>query len=330
MCSNLHCNAQDVHYSQHWASPLYANPAQTGYFNGDWRLAGIYRNQWKAISGKAYNSAGLSYDRQDFYYSEQFNSGILVIADHSGTSPITRTKAYLSGSYLKKINGHTLAFGVQPGVVNLTTDLSSTSYDSQYELGNSDGVFNTNLSNGEGTLEQSHTYFDLNAGALWSKKLGENWRPTVGITLQHLTMPNESLLGNKSSATRVPIKTLFQCSAEYYFNQTFTLIPRGMYSTQRGATEMIIGGNAEMKLMHNVFKSVYIGSHFRYGMAQNYDASIWLIGTKFMNFDLAASYDINVSALSEATSNRGAVEISLIYISGSTKPTKIKIPCDRL
>ncbi len=328
--SNLRSNAQDIHYSQHWASPLYANPAQTGYFSGDWRLAGIYRNQWKAISGKAYNSAGISYDRQDFYYSEQINSGILVVADHSGTDPITRTKAYLTASYLKKLNGHTFAFGIQPGIVNLSTDLSSINYDSQYDLGNPNGVFNSNLSNNEGTLESSNTNFDLNAGVLWSKKVNAKWRPQVGLSMHHLTVPNESLTGIKSSDTRVPLKTMLHVGAEYYLNSVFTLCPKGMYSMQRGAREMIVGGNAEMRLQNNVIKSVYAGSHFRYGMAQNYDASIWLIGTKFLNFDAAVSYDINVSALSEATSNRGALEISLIYISGSTKPTKIKIPCDRL
>lgn len=327
---SFHAQSQDIHFSQHWASPLFANPAQTGYFSGDWRLAGIYRNQWKAISGKAYNSAGISYDRQDFYYSEQINSGILMLVDHSGTEPITRTKAYLTGSYLKNINGHIIAMGVQPGVVNISTDLSSISYDSQYDLGNQNGVFNPGISNNEGTLDDSKTYFDLNLGALWTKKIAPKWRPMVGITLQHLTMPNESLVGNKSRASNVPLKTLVQISADYYVTPVLTVIPKAMYSKQRGATEMILGGNAEVALQHDVIKSVYAGTHFRYGMAQNYDASIWLIGTKFLNFDLAASYDINVSALSEATSNRGALELSLIYISGSTKPTKIKIPCDRL
>ena len=40
-------NAQDIHFSQFYASPLTLNPAMTGFVNGDCRAGVIYRNQWK-------------------------------------------------------------------------------------------------------------------------------------------------------------------------------------------------------------------------------------------------------------------------------------------
>ena len=42
-------NAQDIHYSQFFASPFLLNPANAGFINCDYRLTGIYKNQWTGI-----------------------------------------------------------------------------------------------------------------------------------------------------------------------------------------------------------------------------------------------------------------------------------------
>ena len=42
--------AQDPAFSQFFASPLSLNPALTGKFNGIFRVAGNYRNQWPQIN----------------------------------------------------------------------------------------------------------------------------------------------------------------------------------------------------------------------------------------------------------------------------------------
>ncbi|MES1226414.1 MAG: type IX secretion system membrane protein PorP/SprF, partial [Bacteroidota bacterium] len=41
--------AQDPNFSQFFASPLTLNPALTGKFDGVYRVAGNYRNQWPTI-----------------------------------------------------------------------------------------------------------------------------------------------------------------------------------------------------------------------------------------------------------------------------------------
>ena len=43
-------NAQDPNFSQFFASPLTLNPAMTGLFDGTFRVAGNYRNQWPTIN----------------------------------------------------------------------------------------------------------------------------------------------------------------------------------------------------------------------------------------------------------------------------------------
>ena len=51
--------AQDIHYTQFYASPLNLNPAAAGSFNGDYRFAANYRNQRSSL-GTPYTTMSLS------------------------------------------------------------------------------------------------------------------------------------------------------------------------------------------------------------------------------------------------------------------------------
>jgi hypothetical protein len=53
--------AQDPNFSQFFASPLTLNPALTGKFDGVYRFAANYRNQWPTISN-AYTTMTASID----------------------------------------------------------------------------------------------------------------------------------------------------------------------------------------------------------------------------------------------------------------------------
>jgi hypothetical protein len=50
LISVLSLKAQDPNFSQFFASPLTLNPALTGKFDGVFRIAGNYRNQWPTIN----------------------------------------------------------------------------------------------------------------------------------------------------------------------------------------------------------------------------------------------------------------------------------------
>jgi type IX secretion system PorP/SprF family membrane protein len=57
---DLKLNAQDMHFTQFYASPLYLNPAFTGA-NVCSRATLVYRNQWPGIN-RAYRSYLFSMD----------------------------------------------------------------------------------------------------------------------------------------------------------------------------------------------------------------------------------------------------------------------------
>ena len=48
--------AQDAHLSMYDAAPLFLNAGLTGVFDGNWRLHGQYRTQWKSVNYNPYTS----------------------------------------------------------------------------------------------------------------------------------------------------------------------------------------------------------------------------------------------------------------------------------
>src|SRR5829696_7497397 len=79
--------AQDPNFSQFFASPLTLNPALTGKFDGVYRVAGNYRNQWPTINN-AFTTATVSLDasilRSSIPEYDQFGFGIMAFSDKSG------------------------------------------------------------------------------------------------------------------------------------------------------------------------------------------------------------------------------------------------------
>src|SRR5687767_10858457 len=51
----------DPHFSQYYAFPLWLNPGMAGVMDGDFRVSGIYRNQWNNVM-TPFTTSGLSAD----------------------------------------------------------------------------------------------------------------------------------------------------------------------------------------------------------------------------------------------------------------------------
>src|ERR1044071_9081282 len=83
--------AQDPNFSQFFASPITLNPALTGKFDGVYRFAANYRNQWPTINN-AYTTATASFDmgilKDRIPDYDQFGIGIMGFTDRAGEGGI--------------------------------------------------------------------------------------------------------------------------------------------------------------------------------------------------------------------------------------------------
>ena len=98
--------AQDPNFSQFFASPLTLNPAMTGKFDGVYRIAGNYRNQWPTINN-AFTTYTASIDfgvmKNRIPEIDQFGVGILAFSDKSGNG-ILQNNSFAVSMYCWLVN----------------------------------------------------------------------------------------------------------------------------------------------------------------------------------------------------------------------------------
>ncbi len=318
----LKVNSQDIHFSQFYYSPYQLNPANTGHFDGDWRIANIYRTQWGAVS-KPFNTIGIGIDKQIRYYSQHFGAGIYFLNDQSGGANLTANKIMLALAYHTRWQAYKIHGGIQLGFVHKKYG-SNISFPSQFDWGT--GQFNAELPNNESNLQDHLSYLDVNVGLIVSRKMGA-FEPEFGYSVSHINNPTEQFSNVKS---RLPLRHTWHAEVRTELSEKFFAIPRILIMNHKRAGDMVLGVNLGYYLPKNNFyaQSLFFGPHLRTVLSTT-DALIFALGLNFKNMDIGVSYDINVSSLSKASSHRGALEFTLIYRTRSSHPKTIAIPCNR-
>ncbi|MEN9002702.1 MAG: type IX secretion system membrane protein PorP/SprF, partial [Flavobacteriales bacterium] len=96
--ASLTSQAQDIHFSQFYNSPLNLNPALAGNFDGNYRFAGNYRNQWNSVT-IPFATFSMSADAKDVMGKKNVGAGIIFNNDNTGDSRFRTTVLNVVGSY---------------------------------------------------------------------------------------------------------------------------------------------------------------------------------------------------------------------------------------
>jgi type IX secretion system PorP/SprF family membrane protein len=291
--------AQDIQFSQFFASSMYLNPAFTGN-TIQHRWIGIYRNQWPSIPG-AFVSYSFSYDN----HLSKLNSGVglIVTQDKAGSGGLRFTNVGGLYSYYFQVNRNlTVRFGTKLSYTFRNYDQSKLRFQDQIITGSPATIEKLN----EGT-----SYPDFNVGTIiYSHKY---W---FGFAFDHINRPDQSFL---SQETNLPIKWSIHGGYKFTLNEgdakgkggTY-LSPSINYKAQEKWDQLDIGASINKNAL--TFGLAYRGIPFfkRYkpGFANN-DAIILLVGVQANNLKIGYSYDITISKLGGNTG--GAHEISITY-----------------
>ena len=316
--------AQDIHFSMADMSPLTLNPANTGMFEGDWRFASNYRNQWKAI-GQPLETLAASYDAQIHSLPKNFSAGIVFVGDRSGGLNLLVSKILLSVGSKFKFNSNTISIGLQGGYVMKRYSILGMTLPGQFNMDT--GQFDSSLPSGEDGLTERLGYLDINLGAVYQRTIDKGLI-TFGASAFHVNMPNESFFGRRN---RLPIRPLIHASLEYEIKPQWFIRPSVISMFHSKAQEILAVTHIGYRPISNAdnIQAIYMGVEMRTGVNRNGDAFVVLAGMDFNKVKVAISYDVNYSGLQAATNNRGAVEMSLIFVSPSSKPAQLTLPCDR-
>jgi type IX secretion system PorP/SprF family membrane protein len=308
-------SAQDIHFSQFYASPLTLNPAMTGVINGCYRGGLMYRSQWSAFMGEVpYVTMEASGDMrmlQGKLLGDDFvGAGLRFYTDKSGDAGFSVNDIMVSGSYHKMLTeNHQLGFGLQLGYVEKSLDFSDLVFPQQY---GDEGFDPDNPNPGEALDNNSVQFFDMNTGLYWMGRFTDQISGFGGFSMFHLTSPDESFL--KQDA-QLPRRYVVHGGSRILFSDNFSAIPNFIFMYQGDAKELNFGSSVEYGYPNNrnTNGSLSLGAWFRH--SGNRDALIFAGGLGYKDFKFGVSYDITVSALQPQVQNGtvSALEFSLTY-----------------
>lgn len=318
--------AQDPHFTQFFASPLTLNPAFTGYFSGDLRLAGNYRSQWRSIASP-YITGTMSADfgilKNTISYTDTWGVGILALYDKTGAGALTSNYVGLSTAYHKGLDvegNHTLGLGIQAAWVQKRIDQSKLQFENQI----GDNGYDPALPSNENIVTPNISYLDYNVGLLYSGLVGESSNIYMGVSYYHFTQPTETFMGQDNN--RLSYRYTIHGGGSFPVNGSNRIHISAHYMRQNQATETTLGGAYGFMLndMQDAPTVFYLGAWYRLKDAVNP-----YLGLEFSSFKVGLSYDLNVSTLKPASNYRGGMELSVIYIRTKNENNKNRTLCPK-
>ena len=317
--------AQDPNFSQFFASPLTLNPALTGKFDGLYRVAGNYRNQWPTINN-AFVTKTASIDfgilRNRVPDIDQFGVGLMGFTDRAGDGVLVSNYLGLSIAYHKGLdeNGyHQIGAGFQGTYMDKRLDVSKVYFEDQLTPYGFTGVTSESFSQSQVKL----SYFDLNAGVLYNGSTNGYNNFYIGASMYHINRPKETFQqGNFLLNARTTIQAGGKIPVGPYNYVHFA----ANHSRQAQAHNTVVGAAFALNVNGDEENptNIYAGAWYRFD-----DSMIPYIGLEFGEFRFGASYDVNTSSLKPHSNLRGGTEISLIYIKKPNDPNAKKLNCPK-
>lgn len=281
--SQLHIiHAQDAIFSQHFASPLYLNPAFAGS-GADSRIVLNYRNQPYPSLG-TFSTINVSYDID--IRSINSGLGLLVTSDHRGGLLMNNNINAIYAYHLQAGENLYINFGAQAGYYRNDLDWGSLTFADPNEPP-PDDTWNHAADFAAGIMVFSDWYYG-------------------GIAAHHLSQPQISLYGNY----QLPIK--YTAHFGMYLEPSdrrrsntmsfdYFLSPNIIFQNQGDAYRINYGFYAGIE-------DFMAGVWYRQDLI-NPGALIFLLGISANNYRIGYSYDYSLSGYSSP--RHGAHEISL-------------------
>ena len=299
--------AQDLHFTQFFNSPLTTNPANTGFIpDADYRIGGHYRNQFSNIMSVPYKTTSIFADAQlfrDRLETGWLGIGGVVLSDVAGSGSLRSTKVYGSVAYHQQLgNSSLLSAGFNVGWANKRIDQSKLKFPDQF-----DGKFFDNPITSVSLNNSSVSYMDVQAGMNYAYFPQENVYINAGYSIHHVNRPKETFFNDNTNAGRIPMRHIGFLNAILKVNDRVIINPNAYFTTQAKSTELVVGLNGNYNLSEFGEKQLVAGLYYRLG-----DAIAPMIGFELKNVKFTFSYDATMSSLNKFNGYRGASEFSII------------------
>jgi len=310
--STQYCYSQDLHFSQFFEAPLLRNPSLAGIFTGDYRIQGVYRDQWNSITN-AYRTGSFNgeYKMPVGHANDFMTVGLQILYDKAGTAGLTTNEVFPALNYHKSLSDEKtmyLSLGFMGGYVDKYIDRSKITTNAQF-VG---GAYNPSLPDGETFPTPSIHYWDGSVGMSFNSSFGQDQQNSLffGVAYHHLNRPTNSFYQDAQS--ELDPKFVFSAGLKSIINEYSYFTLQADHSMQGNAVETIGGIMYSYKLGDFVDDARYVlslGAFLRWK-----DAFVPVVKLDMLPLSIGLSYDINVSQLQTVSQGRGGVELSISYI----------------
>lgn len=311
--------SQDIHFSMFYKTPLLLNPANTGNFNGNWRINSTYRKQGDFVLNP-FSTNVIAFDIPIYYFKLISSIGFSAVNDRTADNTLSSNIFSIYTAHFIKISSKSyLHMGFGFGFADKSIAPNSLSFPNQFD--NSSGIFNPNLDNVEILKNYHDWYLDLSWGLMFTR-ISEKLKSQIGIAMFHYNKPT------------LDFSSISHLSPKYqlhgYFEKTITknlfIKPKFLFSYENNARELLVGNEFGLNFNNISFKTIYLGAFFRGGFVRNPDAFIINLGFDIKNFNINFSYDY--SFISTNYAKDLTFEIAVLYILPHLQIDKRAIQCD--
>lgn len=285
-------SAQDPHFTQFYANPIYLNPAFAGARKCP-QISTVYRNQYPEFA--AFRTISAAYDQ----FVDALGGGIAVqvLDDNAGNGTLKITE--ISGAYayhLTLSRNWSLNVALQAGVRQRTLDWSNLRFGDQI-----DNLYGFVRPTAEVPGAENVLHADIGSGFLLYSEVFY-----MGAAFHHMTEPDDFHLVEG----RLPMKMTYHAGAQIPLGRRTsiggngtTLNPSILYQ-QQGAFQQL---NTIISLTREMFTG---GISYRHAF-ENPDAITALLGFTVDRLSIGYTYDFTLSDLSNK--GGGAHEVSLSF-----------------
>lgn len=314
--------AQDRHFSQFYASPLTMNPALTGAFNGKFRIAGIYRDQWRQAVDRPFSTVSTALD---FRFrlpgvalsGDAFGVGLTFFRDEVRNFDFTSNEINLGGAYHKALDlkrRKVLSAGFQAGLSQRNVNFNNLNFQDQFNQ--KDGYTFPTLENLPGN---NIAFGDLAAGLNFSWVFKKNALWQTGLALHHINEPSISFFPKSQGGdSRLYRRFQLHSSLILPFADNLYLSPRIHLLAQGPHRSLSTGANLRFLLNQYSGVAMHTGLWGRMtsdsGMPAALESGTVFFGIEYEGMLLGLSYDNGLGRIANNVFHNGTFEISLGFV----------------
>ena len=319
---SLALTAQDQHFKLFDFAPITINPANSGNYEGTYRIGGIYRDQWKALNRNGMDRNNDGAFRTPMLYVDApllaigkkgwLGAGFGALADVAGTAQQQTTSFLLSAAYHHEVNrkkNTVMSIGLQGGARNRSFR-AFDNFTSEEDIRNPDGTGQIDEATNAFMNDANASDFVINAGVNFRTNIDKRNSVGFGLGVLNINSPTNSAEDPEPNidGIGVPLRINFTANYATQFTDKWTLQPQIIFSGMQGGNETVLQVWGEY--LFNEEKAVDL----RFGVGHRLGRDIHpLLGINVGQLRAAVGYDLRMGDLGNNLNSRGGFEVAVGY-----------------